>query len=120
MSEYHLKRVFFALWPDSQVRDAISDVFKKSIYSQSVGQVYCAENLHLTLHFLGHLTSRQIDCAMQQAANINADKFELLLNGFGCFEKPKILWLGPKEVPDRLAELHEKLAIALGVCHFST
>jgi RNA 2',3'-cyclic 3'-phosphodiesterase len=112
----HLKRVFFALWPDDPVRDEISNIFKKSIYANSSGQVYCSENLHLTLHFLGNLTPSEIDCALQQAAKVDVDKFELSLDSFGCFERPKILWLGPKEAPNYLTELHLKLANALDVC----
>ena len=116
MEQNHLKRVFFALWPSDSVRDEISNVFNKSIYAASQGQVYNADNLHLTLHFLGGLASSQLECAMQQAAKVQAEKFELLLDGFGSFEGAKILWLGPKNTPNQLTSLHAKLANALHVC----
>jgi len=58
----------------------------------------------------------QLDCALQQAATVDATAFELSLNNFACFEKPKILWLGPSAVPYHLTDLHAKLASALGVC----
>ena len=119
MTEKHLKRVFFALWPSDSVREKISNVFKKSIYSVAPGQVYSANNLHLTLHFLGGLTPIQIDCALRQAAKVKADKFELLLDGFGSFEGAKILWLGPKDTPNQLTILHVKLANALDICDVS-
>jgi len=116
MTEKHLKRVFFALWPSDSVREKISDVFKKSIHSVAPGQAYRADNLHLTLHFLGGLTPLQIDCALQQAAKVKAEKFELLLDGFGRFDRAKILWLGPKDTPNQLTSLHVKLANALDIC----
>ena len=116
MGKNHLKRVFFALWPDDSVRENISNVFKKSTYSVASGQAYSADNLHLTLHFLGSVTPLQLDCAMQQAAKVKAEKFELLLDGFGCFEGAKILWLGPKDTPNQLTNLHVKLANALDNC----
>jgi len=116
MDENHLRRVFFALWPSDSVRDEISNIFNKSIYAASQGQVYNADNLHLTLHFLGGLTSSQLECAMRQAAQVQIEKFELLLDGFGSFERAKILWLGPTDVPNQLTSLHAKLANALDVC----
>jgi len=58
----------------------------------------------------------QLDCALQQAATVDATAFELSLDNFACFEKPKILWLGTSAVPDHLTDLHAKLASALGVC----
>jgi len=116
MTDKRLKRVFFALWPDDLTRDAISYVFNQSIYTASSGQASCSTNLHLTLHFLGNLAPVQLDCALQQAAKIDAVQFELFLDTFACFEKPKILWLGPSAVSYHLMDLHAKLASALGVC----
>jgi len=122
MSDDHLKRVFFALWPDDLVRHAVSDVYKTSIYADSLEQVrggliYNSQNLHLTLHFLGNLSPPELDCALRQAAKVNVEKFELLLDSFGCFEKPKVLWLGPNKIPHQLTELYAKMADALSVCH---
>jgi len=119
MPDKQRKRIFFALWPDNSVRESISGVLQKSIYSDALGQAHSSQNLHLTLHFLGNLDSAQISCALQQAGKVKADKFELILNGFGCFEKAKILWLGPKQVPLQLTELYKNLAESLGVCNVS-
>lgn len=116
MSDTHHKRVFFALWPDDSVRDSIYKAWQKSVYQKSSGQVHRPENFHLTLHFLGNLTPTQIDCAIQQAKRVAAEKFELTLDGFGCFERAKILWLGPTETPAQLTTLYKKLADKLGVC----
>ena len=119
MYDAHSKRVFFALWPDDSVRGSISSVSKKSIYGSTTGLVHRATNLHLTLHFLGNLTPQQINCALQQAEKVKAEKFELVLDTFGSFEKAKILWVGPSEIPVQLAELHKKLAESLTICHLS-
>jgi len=116
MEETHLKRVFFALWPGDSVRQKIFNVLKQSIYVNSSGQAHGVNNLHLTLHFLGKLTASQLDCVLQQATTVKAKKFELLLDEFGHFEAPKILWLGPKKTPRHLSDLHTKLANALSIC----
>jgi len=116
MDKTHLKRVFFALWPDESVSEKVFNVFKQSNYVASSGQIHSVNNLHLTLHFLGGLTASQLACVMRQAALVKAEKFELLLDEFGYFKAPKILWLGPKEVPSYLTELHAKLADALSIC----
>ena len=116
MPDTHHKRVFFALWPDESLRDSIYKIYQKSIYKASSGQVHQRENFHLTLHFLGSLTPSQVDCALQQAEKVVAEKFELTLDSFACFEKAKILYLGPTEIPPQLSELYEKLTDVLSVC----
>ena len=117
MPEAHHKRVFFALWPNESIRDSISSIYKKSIYKDSLGQAHGTENLHLTLHFLGGLSPSQVDCALQQAEQVNAQKFELTLDSFACFKKAKILYMSPSEASLQLTELHQLLAESLAVCH---
>jgi len=58
-----------------------------------------ADNLHLTLKFLGDVAVSRIDGLSQACAQAarKVDRFELLMAGSGTFPphgKPKVLWLG--------------------------
>src|SRR5690606_6154262 len=46
------KRIFFALWPDDETRDAISRATSR-VVSLSGGRATAKRNLHITVAFLG-------------------------------------------------------------------
>ncbi len=64
------------------------------------------ENFHVTLAFLGDVTSRQLDPLVEQLDQITGTPFALAIDEVGYFPRPGILWVGPGETPqplDRLA-----------------
>ncbi|SFE17333.1 2'-5' RNA ligase [Paenibacillus catalpae] len=71
-------------------------------------------DLHVTLHFIGDMPISSIpviQAAMQETASrIRAFPLELSkLGSFGRVERPSVLWLGLKELPDELLKLHQLL-----------
>ena len=52
-------RVFFALWPDARARDALAALARDTA-AQAQGRAPAAENLHLTLAFLGDVAPGRI------------------------------------------------------------
>jgi len=111
-------RLFFALWPDDKIRQALSQAFLSSTYAKAEGRPFNFMNLHLTLHFLGNVSADKYSCVIKAAENVKFNKFNLSLDTFGFFEKANVLWLGAGEVPDELTQLHYKLGRALSDCDF--
>ncbi|WP_347988132.1 hypothetical protein [Methylomonas sp. AM2-LC] len=52
-----MKRLFFALWPETAVREQCVAVYKK--LPNSMGKPVLASNLHCTLLFLGNVSAAQ-------------------------------------------------------------
>ncbi len=112
------RRLFFALWPDKQVRQSIVDIF--SPFNQQInGRVIQSQNLHVTLHFVGQVTEPAKECMHAAAQSVNAEAFQLDLDCFGHFAKAKIFWMGTQSPPEQLTQLHKKLGVAIEDCGFN-
>ena len=117
MNNIKTHRLFFALWPSDQVRQAILNVLS-SLPAQLNGRVMQTQNLHATLHYVGQVTDSTKDCMHAAAQSVKAEGFQLNLDRFGLFPKAKIFWMGVQNTPDQLMQLHNKLGIALEDCGF--
>ncbi|NND59630.1 MAG: RNA 2',3'-cyclic phosphodiesterase [Gammaproteobacteria bacterium] len=95
-------RLFFALWPDAQVRAQLAG-------ARGHGKPVAAANLHLTLAFLGQVESDRWSELSEAGRGTRIDPFNLRLDRFGLFRRARVLWLGPSTVPDRLTKLHHDL-----------
>lgn len=104
------RRVFFALWPDDSARQQIIHAFRQSVFASQPGRPVSAENLHLTLHYMGQLALPLIEELKQAAAQIKPAEFSLSLDHFGSFPAAGVLWLGSSQHPESLAGLHQALA----------
>ena len=112
-------RLFFALWPTEEVGQSIVEIFSR-LPRQIKGRIIRPQNLHVTIHFVGQVTKPTKDCMHAAAQSVNAEVFQLNLDCFGCFPKAKIFWMGPKNTPVQLTELHKKLGIAIEDCGFNS
>jgi len=112
------KRIFFALWPDDNIRNEISQAFLSSVYSKLDAQLYDFQNLHLTLHFLGNVSTEQYSCVLEAAEKVKFEEFYLSLDRFGVFEKAKVFWLGVSDIPVGLTALHSELGQFLSQCDY--
>lgn len=109
--------MFFALWPDEQVRFSIEETLSR-MPSTSGGRVVPKHNLHITLHFIGSVTDERKDCLHAAAQSVKLPSFEFQLNHFGVFSKAKIFWMGCQHVPEELLQLNQSLGEALGQCGY--
>ncbi len=105
--------MFFALWPDDAARQQIIGGFRQSVFASQPGRPVTAENLHLTLHYMGQLESPVIAELQQAAAQIEPIEFSLTLDRFGSFPAAGVLWLGCSQIPEALAHLYQTLASQL-------
>jgi RNA 2',3'-cyclic 3'-phosphodiesterase len=74
-----------------------------------------AENLHLTLLFLGAVPDAQLPqlCLLGHQVALQHGGFELVLNTLGLFPQAKVAWIGTSQPPTELLAL--ELALRTGV-----
>ncbi len=98
------KRLFFALWPDSTVREKLYQLAQQ-IALEHNGRITRADTIHLTLLFAGHINADQQEQLEMVANEIQLPPFELSLNGVKHWKKPQVLWAGVSETPQPLSQL---------------
>ncbi len=122
-AEQKVQRLFFALWPDEVVREQLRQCQQLKSFSQSLqhhpgSRAVFPGNFHITLAFLGNVNVNQRACVEQIANTIQCSSFKLTINNAGYWHKPRILWVGPSEMPKALVNLATALrdgAIECGV-----
>jgi 2'-5' RNA ligase len=105
-------RLFFALWPDSAVR-AVLQASCQAVTVSCGGRPVPSRNYHLTLAFLGQVDSADLAGIRAAAAQVHMPALTLVLDRVGYFPGPRILWVGPTEVPPALTGLVADLWQAL-------
>ena len=117
MREKQEIRLFFALWPNDALRAQLHRASNTISVERPARRVpHC--NLHLTLHFIGNVFLGEMDCLRQQARLVEGEAFELSIDRQGHFRKPRVAWLGCREIPAALRELHEQLGRRLQQCDY--
>ncbi len=109
------ERLFFALWPGGEERQEIVRA-TRSLVKASGGKPVPAENLHITLVFLGSLETSRVEAIREAAARANGGAFDLELDRVGHWPRPRILWLAPTIFPVALTQLVDSLWLALEAC----
>jgi 2'-5' RNA ligase len=107
------QRLFFALWPDPEVRRQLADASGR--WSK---KPVAEDKLHITLIFLGEQSPQQRDCCCQAASTVHGEAFELRLDFLGFWPRPGIQWLGSSDIPAALPDLVERLQAALQPCGY--
>ena len=110
-------RLFFALWPVDALRARLHRA-SNTIAVERPARRVPHRNLHLTLHFIGNVFFEQMDCLRQQARLVKADAFEFDIDCQGYFRKPRVAWLGCRQIPGALRELHVQLGQCLQLCDY--
>lgn len=118
MDKEKTRRIFFALWPDDDIRRRIVKTFEQSPQSKFHGRRMRPENIHITLHFIGNVADVKLDCLDQAAQTVSFKPFELVLDRYGHFYKARVLWMGCHETPDLLKQLYHELGTALSQCDY--
>jgi len=110
-------RLFFALWPDEDVRRAIAErAAEVALTGAPGGRPSAPERYHLTLQFLGTfkpLPAALVEGAIAAADSVRAQAFSLVLDRLGAFERNRVWWLGTDAASPGLRSLFERLGVAL-------
>ena len=109
-----MPRLFYALWPDDATRAALAEAATNIDIRD--GRAVRAENLHMTLHFLGEVDG---DVAGELAAMTTAVEiapFVLEIAATGWWRGARVAWLAPFVTPPELGQLCAQLEAHLHAC----
>lgn len=98
-------RLFFALWPPREAAEALA-----RWAGGLQGRAIPAEKIHLTLAFLGGVDPAKLVAA---AKKVQAQPFELPIDSARYVRDNPMVWVGPREVPEGLRALVERLHFVL-------
>ena len=101
-------RLFFALWPDEPLRDAIYKA-SRGVVATSGGRAVAWENLHITLAFLGGISDAAAEQAAAAADEVLEGTFSFELDEFGFWPTSQVLWYGCSTPPAMTRSLALKL-----------
>lgn len=115
-------RVFIALNLPKKERERVHRAAQRLRDAQLPVRWVDADNLHVTLKFLGEVREDRIVWVEERLARVAhaTAPFTLTLGGFGAFptvRRPRILWLGAEATPE-LRCLKQDLEWALADCGF--
>jgi 2'-5' RNA ligase len=105
-------RLFFALWPETQTR-ALLDRVARDVALETGGRAVAADNLHLTLAFLGERPAELIPRLSEIAAGVECAAFTLHLDDVGYWRKTGLAWLGTDAPSTELTDLQHELVRVL-------
>lgn len=105
-------RLFFALWPDETTRAALG-ALARDVAAEARGRAVAADNLHLTLAFLGERPAAMLPDLCTNASAIEVVPFSLPLDDIGCWRKTGIAWAGATANVPQLLWLRERVVEAL-------
>ena len=109
-----LRRLFLALWPKEVERRQMAGLAADVVGRRRMRDA----NLHLTLVFLGATDAVRL-CAYEAAlVDLTVPVLELILDRYGYWPAPRILWLGSSHTPPELYELVADLTRRLRGCGF--
>lgn len=110
------RRLFFALWPDRAVREALAGLLEGE--PPRTGRRVPDGNLHMTLAFVGNVTAEQRSCMEAAAAAVEAAPFSVILDRLGYWPRPRIVWAGASVTPPALIDLVARLDRGLSGCGY--
>lgn len=91
-------RLFFALWPDDDVRARLAEAVAGVSAFDGAGRHVDVAKYHLTLHFLGGWPTAPDDTiarARGAASHVESTAFHLVVDHAGSFRGAKVGWLAP-------------------------
>ena len=107
------RRVFFALWPDAELRAALAALARSM---PANGRPVPVAHFHLTLAFPGTVDRAKVEDMAAGADALRLPKLRLLLDRLGWFPRPRVAWIGPSQ---KMPELEALAADLRDLCEAS-
>jgi 2'-5' RNA ligase len=108
------QRLFVGLYPDAETRQLLSRLARQ----YTSGRLVKADNIHLTLAFLGMLDDEQAACAGEVVSSSVGEVSDLCIDMLGSFRRARVLWAGCTDVPQALQTLQQELSQQLVRCGY--
>jgi 2'-5' RNA ligase len=112
-------RLFFALWPDSALRQALSGRVE-DITASIEGKPQRPDQWHVTLEFLGQVPRERQPALRAAAARVSRPSMAIEFDRVEHWRKPQVVCLVASRVPAELATLVAQLRAALVAEGFAT
>lgn len=118
-------RSFIAIEIPEKQKQLLADQFNK--LKREIPQPFIRwvrlEAIHLTLKFLGNLSSDRVEMvkAELKAIGEHHNPFQLSIGGFGCFpniRRPRVLWIGIQDPTESLKKVQAEIALELAKLGF--
>ena len=108
-------RLFFALWPPPELTDRLAAIAAEAA-ARHGGRATRRETIHLTLAFLGQVTTERLPALTDAVHKLRAEPWTLVIDRLGYWPHKQLLWAGctlPCPALDDFARrLHETLGAA--------
>ena len=118
-------RAFLAVSPDAPVKSALADIVSQVRGAGAAGVTLARpDSIHLTLKFLGDISTAQVD-AVERAVEVaisGIPELSLTLGRAGVFPSsgsPRVLWVGLEGDLDGLADLQRSIEQATEAVGFA-
>jgi 2'-5' RNA ligase len=105
-------RLFFALWPDDEVRAQLAR-WSRELRAVCGGRPTRPENLHVTLAFLGNVEDARVAEVERAAGEVAPRAIPLVVDQPGYWKHNRIAWAGASVVPTGIEVLVADLRSAL-------
>ena len=105
-------RLFFAAWPAPDVQCGLGEL-ARALQRECGGRAVPADNIHLTLVFLGDVERAILPSLNALAAAVTAPRFDLQVGRVEFWRHNRIVWAGVEECPEPLPRLVARLGQAL-------
>ncbi|MFK3704220.1 RNA 2',3'-cyclic phosphodiesterase [Klebsiella sp. NPDC088457] len=102
------KRLFFALELPAEAQRQIVH-WRAVHFPDDAGRPVAADNLHLTLAFLGEVSAEKQRALAALAGRIQQPGFTLTLDDAGQWLRSRVVWLGTRQPPRGLLQLANML-----------
>jgi 2'-5' RNA ligase len=107
-----MPRVFFALWPDEDIRNQFFRV-AQAAQPRSGGRLMRRENLHLTVVFVGKVADSELPALKAAAGPLDLPAFTLQFGRVRYWRHNRIVWAAPLVTPEPLGSLVKALEAGL-------
>jgi RNA 2',3'-cyclic 3'-phosphodiesterase len=101
-------RLFFALWPDPETRNAIH-----GLQSAMQGRRTPYQDLHLTVAFLGQRPVALVPALKEVLERLPQSEITIMLDRIGYFPRNRIAWAGMHATPQALLDVRGRLIASL-------
>lgn len=113
-----LIRAFMAIEIGPETRDTLARIIQRLKTNRFPVRWVPAENLHITLHFLGDVTKETLNLLSRDMAAIVQEEnpFSCVLKGLGFFgtpRAPRVIWAGIEEPEGRLERIYLRVRDAI-------
>ena len=107
------RRLFFALWPDAALRERLLETFGAAAAAAG-GRAVAAENLHVTLEFLGVVAASRLEELEALGAATSLPAAALSLDTLEWWPRPALGVAGTSRPAGALLDLQAELRLRLG------